>query len=152
MSDEQRRIAALERLIADQQELIEKQRESIDQQDRLIEKQSATISQHSQTIDKLAADLRRRGKTRLLPKQPGLWMVKRVHKKPGRPRSDKVVTIAKHESMLTYQKAHGYKSMEAALVGRISELYPPKNREDLRKIEAMARRINNRFRRRNQLE
>ena len=152
MSDEHRRIAALERLVADQQELIGKQRESIDQQERLIEQQSAAISQQNLTINTLSTELLRRGKTKVLPKLPGLWMAKLGPKKPGRKRSGRENTLAFYEYMLKYKKDHGHKSMEKAIVGRIKDFYASKNRAHETKIKTVAKKLSERLRRRNQLK
>lgn len=152
MSDDQKRIIALERLIAEQQALINAQRASIEQQERLIEQQSAAISQQNLSINTLSTELRRRGKTKLLPKLPGLWMGKLGRKKPGRKRSGRENTLAFYEYMLKYQKDHGHKSMEKAIVGRIKEFYAPKNRAHETKIKAAAKKLSERLRRRNQLK
>lgn len=145
MSDDQKRIIALERLIAEQQALINAQRASIEQQ-------SAAISQQNLSINTLSTELRRRGKTKLLPKLPGLWMGKLGRKKPGRKRSGRENTLAFYEYMLKYQKDHGHKSMEKAIVGRIKEFYAPKNRAHETKIKAAAKKLSERLRRRNQLK
>ena len=148
MSDDQKRITALGRLIAEQQALINAQRESIEQQERLIEQQSAAISQQNLTIKTLSAELRRRGKTKVLPRLPGLWMGKLGPKKPGpKAKIDPEETLQFRRVILAYQKTRGYRSQEKATNAWFLETFAPKTRKEetrvLRVANIIFKRIGN---------
>lgn len=142
MSDDQKRIIALERLIAEQQALINAQRASIEQQERLIEQQSAAISQQNLTINTLSTELRRRGKTKLLPKLPGLWMGKPGPNKPGpKAKIDPEETLQFRREILAYQKARGYRSQEKATNAWFLETFAPKTRKEEARVLRVAKLI-----------
>jgi hypothetical protein len=135
--DEQKRIKLLERLIHEQSEVIKTQRERIDQQQTLIESQQS--------------ELKRRGKTRTLPKGPGLWVVSKERKQSGRRRdATKEEWNCFFDWMRAFKEANSL-SWKDAFEIKLTEVLQPRTRYEKSKIAAKAVALENRARNRSRI-